>query len=108
MHFAKDASIAILGASIAFGGLLVIFCRILFAQAAAFPKDTTQADLTERYAKAAKHGVLVLVLSLLVVGLALCELLWPTHSLFVFCSVMFFILLTWTGAYIAVVSWRYL
>jgi hypothetical protein len=108
MDTAKDASIAILGASVALGGLLLIFCGFLFSQAATFPKDTTPDDLIDRYRKAGRYGVYPFLFSLVLAGLSLAQLLWPRHCLFVVCCAVFFILLTWTALYGALVIWRYL
>jgi hypothetical protein len=36
----KDVIIAVLGASVAISGLLLVFCGFLFAQASSFPPST--------------------------------------------------------------------
>ncbi len=108
MDIAKDAAIAILGASVALGGLLLIFCGFLFAQAASFPKDTTPDELIDRYRRAGRYGIYPFAFSLLIAGLSLAQLLWPSHCLFVICCTTFFALLLWTALYGALVSWRYL
>jgi hypothetical protein len=108
MDIARDASIAILGASVALGGLLLIFCGFLFAQAASFPKDATPDELIDRYRNAGRYGVYPFVFSLLIAGLRLGQLLWPSYCMFVICCVMFLALLLWTALYGALISWRYL
>lgn len=108
MEIAKDASIAILGAAVALGGLLLIFCGFLFSQAASFPKDTTPDELIDRYRNAGRYGVYPFLLSLILAGLTLAQLLWPSRCFFIICCMGFFLLLVWTALYGALVIWRYL
>ena len=96
---AKDTAVAVLGASVALAGLLLIFVGFVFASAAGFPPETTDDKLIRRYERAAKVGTIPFVLSLVDAALAL---RWLIHS---DCRVFngtvwgFFLLLALTALY---------
>lgn len=69
MTDAKDLMVAIIGAGVALGGLLLIFSGFLFAQAAIMPESTSDATL-DSYKNFARLGLVPFAASLAVAGLA--------------------------------------
>jgi hypothetical protein len=65
----KDVIIAVVGASVAISGLLLIFCGFLFSQAASFPSNTSD-KLIDRFRRAARFGLIPLLGALLDAGFA--------------------------------------
>jgi hypothetical protein len=105
---AKDTMIAVLGASVAMAGLLLIFAGLLFTQAAAFPKDTTDDEVIERYRKAGRFAFWPFLLSLLIAGLCLAWLLSPNETGFRVAWFSFAVLLFVTAVYGFWTTWRLL
>jgi Na+(H+)/acetate symporter ActP len=71
----KDVVIALLGSSVSFAGLLLIFSGFLFAQASSFPA-TTNDELIDRYRNAGRWGLLPFLMALAVTALAF---VWMVH-----------------------------
>jgi hypothetical protein len=107
-EYAKDVMVAVIGASVALGGLLLVFCGFIFAQAASFPKATTDDTVITQYRSAALLGIwpfLGAIVNALTVLVWFC---WPCPSLY-FTSLGFFaVLLVVTGVYGFAVTRRYL
>lgn len=61
---AKDVMVALLGASGAFAGLLLIFSGFLFAQAASFPPESTDDETINRYRNAGRWGLAPFLIAL--------------------------------------------
>jgi hypothetical protein len=103
----KDVVLAVLGASGALAGLLLIFSGFIFSQAASFPTTVPDA-VTSRYQKAARAGVYPFLGFLLTTILCTVWLLHP-NSYTYWASVLLFIgLVVGTGIYGAVAVYRYL
>jgi hypothetical protein len=73
---AKDTMIAVLGAAVGLGGLLLIFSGLLFAQAASLPA-TTSDDTKNRYRNAGRWGLLPFLVALAVAGLSFVWMICP-------------------------------
>jgi hypothetical protein len=99
MDNTKDIVVAIMGASVALSGLLLIFCGFLFAQAATFPKATTADTVINRYRHVGQIGGLPFLASLALAGVSLWWLMCPSPLLFNLCWVGFIVLLVGTGLY---------
>jgi hypothetical protein len=95
----KDVMIAVLGASVALSGLLLVFCGFLFAQAAVLPSATTPDRIIEKFKRAARLGMIPFLSSLAVAGLSFAWMLTPNPYLFGFTEVAFCIILLGTGIY---------
>jgi hypothetical protein len=95
----KEVIIAILGASVALAGLLLVFCGFLFTQAASFPRETTPDDVIDRYRRAGKSGLIPFLISLALAGTSLAWLLCPAPWLFSVCWIGFSCLLVLTAIY---------
>jgi hypothetical protein len=104
----KDTMIAVLGGSVALAGLLLVFAGLLFTQAAAFPKDTTDDDVIERFRRAGRFAFWPFLLSLLIAGLCLAWLLCPNDVGFRIAWISFAVLLSITAIYGFWVTWRLL
>jgi|SRR5215469_1130876 hypothetical protein len=104
----KDAIIGILGASVALAGLLLIFSGLLFTQAAAFPRDTTDDATIERFKRAGRLACWPFLLSLAISGLSLAWLLRPVDVEFAITCVAFFVLLGVTVVYGFWSAWKLL
>ncbi len=106
--YAKDVMLGVLGASVGLGGLLLVFCGLVFAQAASFPPATTDDATINRYKNAGKLGLwpfLGAVLdSLLVTVWFVCQ----SGSLYFVTLGLFVALLVATALYGAVVIRSYL
>lgn len=100
--------LGVLGASVGLGGLLLVFCGLVFGQAASFPAATTDDATIAKYKNAGMLGLwpfLGAVLdSLAVVAWFLC----PGSGLYFFTLGLFILLLAATALYGAVVIRRYL
>jgi hypothetical protein len=80
-EIAKDVMIAILGASIALAGLLLVFSGFLFAQAASFP-STTPDEIINRYRNAGRWGLLPFLWALAVAMGAYIWMICPCASIY--------------------------
>jgi hypothetical protein len=107
-EFAKDVMIAVLGAAVGLAGLLLIFSGFLFAQAAAFPPETTDNATINKFRNAGRLGVAPFVLALAVSGLAFAWMIGPSSCLYFACAIGFGVLLLVSAAYGAFVLIRYL
>jgi len=76
-EYAKDVMLGVLGASVALGGLLLVFCGFVFAQAASFPPATTDDSKIESYKRAGRLGLWPFVGSLVNAVAAVAWLVWP-------------------------------
>jgi hypothetical protein len=104
----KDAVIGILGASVALAGLLLVFSGLLFTQAAAFPRDTTDDATIDRFRRAARLACWPFLLWLVTAGMSLAWLLYPAPVEYAVTCVSFFILLVVTAAYGFWTAWKLL
>jgi hypothetical protein len=77
----KDIVLAVLGASVALAGLLLVFCGFLFTQADSLP-STTRDEVIDKYRRAGKLGLVPFLLALIVAGDAFAWLLCPTNWYF--------------------------
>lgn len=105
---AMDVMLGVLGSSVGLGGLLLVFCGFVFAQAAGFPPATTDDAIIDRYKRAARLGMWPflgsIVNSLGVVVWFLC----PSRGLYLAAVGFFALLLVVTGIYGVVVTRSYL
>ncbi len=107
-EYAKDVVLALLGASIALAGLLLVVSGFALAQANSYPAETTDDLRLGRYELAAKLGLVPFLIAL--VDGALC-LIWLLHRSDVFYRSAvggFFLLLSVTAIYGAVLLLKYL
>ena len=96
----KDAIIGILGASVGLAGLILVFSGLLYTQSAAFPRDTTDDVVINRFKRAAQLAFLPFLLWLADAGASLAWLLCPTiHWVYTVTCAGFFILLFVTVGY---------
>lgn len=91
--------LAVLAGSVSLAGLLLIFAGLLFAQAAAFPKDTTPDDLIDRFRNAGRSVLWPFLLSLLIAALCLAWLLRSSPALYAVAWIGFGVLLIGTAGY---------
>ena len=104
----KDVIIGILGASVALAGLLLVFSGLLFSQAAAFPRDTTDDVIIDGFKRAARMACWPFAVALVIAGACVLWLLCPLQAEYLFSWISFLILLIWTVAYGFWASWRLL
>jgi len=104
----RDIALAILGASVGMAGLLLVFAGFLFAQAASFPKKTTDDIVIDKYRRAGQFGVWPFLLSIFNASLALMWLLWCDSLLYLATVVCFFFSLAFAAVYGATVLRSYL
>jgi len=106
--YAKDLMLGVLGASVGLGGLLLVFCGLLFAQAASFPPATTDDVKINKYRNAGRLGLWpflgATLDSLLVVVWFFCQ----NSSMYFVALGLFVVLLVVTALYGAVVIRSYL
>jgi hypothetical protein len=105
---AKDVMVTVLVASVALSGLLLVFAGLLFSQAAAFPRDTTDDDVIDRFRRIGRLALWPFLLSLCIAGLCLWWLLCPNESVYLAAWISFAILLSAAGVYGFWVTWRLL
>src|SRR6266516_1866958 len=105
-EYANDVMLCVLGASVGLGGLLLVFCGLVFAQAANFPPATTDDAKINRYKNAGRLGLWpflgAIVDSLAVVIWFLC----PSTRLYFFTLWFFILLLAVTALYGGIVIRR--
>ena len=96
----KDVMVTIVGASVAIAGLLLVFSGFLFAQAASFPSNTSDA-LIEKFRRGAQLGMIPFVGALADAGMAFGWMLNPSPNacLYQFAVGGFIVLLVLTGVY---------
>jgi hypothetical protein len=104
----KDVIVAVLGASVALAGLLLIFSGLLFSQAAAFPRATTDNAIINRFRRAGRSAMWPFLLSLVIAGDSLLWLLHPGDIVYRVAWISFFVLLIATAGYGFWVAWRLL
>ncbi len=104
----KDVVLAVLGASVALAGLLLVFSGLLFSQAAAFPKATTDNAIIKRFKRAGRLATWPFILSLVIAGDCLSWLLCPGGITYGVAWISFFFLLIATASYGFWVAWRLL
>jgi hypothetical protein len=96
----KDAIIGILGASVALAGLILVFSGLLYTQSAAFPRDTTDDIVIDRFKRAARLAFWPFLLWLLDAAASVSWLLCPTHHwIYTITWAGFFIMLAVTTVY---------
>lgn len=103
----KDVIVALLGASVALAGLLLVFCGFVFSRAASFPPGTSDT-VKQKWKNAALWGLLPFLMSIADAMLAVAWFVWQCPALYhwtlgVFCLVLFF-----TAGYGVVIMWKYL
>ena len=103
----KDVILAVLGASSAFAGLLLVFSGLTFTQAASFPSDTDN-KIINRVRSAARFGIYPFWGFLIVTLLSLVWMLHQSNCLYLVCVILFICLVLGTGIYGTVVSYRFL
>jgi hypothetical protein len=107
-EYAKDVMLGVLGASVGLGGLLLVFCGLVFGQAANFDPAHTDDAIIAKYKNAGMLGLWpflgAILNSLAVVVWFLC----PGNRLYFFTLGLFILLLAATAVYGAVVIRRYL
>jgi hypothetical protein len=107
LETAKDVMIAILGASIALAGLLLVFSGFLFAQAASFP-PTTSDEIINKYRNAGRWGLLPFLLSLAVAMVAYVWLIFPCKNIYWTDIAGFGLLIIASGVYGSIMLIAYL
>jgi hypothetical protein len=106
-EYAKDVMIALLGAAVALGGLLLVVSGYVFAQANSFPSSTDD-DFLEKYERAAKLGLIPFIFALVEAALCLVWLMHNSICIYLAGEYGFFLLLLMTAGYGAVLLLRYL
>jgi hypothetical protein len=107
-EYSKDVMIAIMGATVALAGLLLVVAGYVFAQANSFPRATTDDAVLKRYEAAGKLGLIPFLFAL---GDAALSLVWLIHSspcLYWVTVTGFFLLLFLAALYGSVLILRYL
>lgn len=106
VHDVKDVMLALLGGGVSLGGLLLVFCGFIFAQAQAMPPQTSN-EILKRYRRVARFGLVPLAGALFVAGASACYFVWANHVLASVTLSVFLLLLLVTVAY-GVAATRYL
>lgn len=106
-EFAKDVVIALLGASVGLAGLLLLFSGFVFTEAASFPAEIPD-EITRKYRRVGKFGLLPFLLSLVVAALCVFWFAFPTDSLYCATVFLFLMLLLMTLLFGFWVLLRYL
>ena len=106
--YAKDVIIAILGASVALAGLLLVFSGFVFGQADSFPRATTDNAIINKYRNVGRFGLAPFLLSLALSGIAVVWLLYPSRDLYFASVIGFMVLLLGSGVYGTIVLGFYL
>lgn len=107
-EYAKDAVIAVLGASVGLAGLLLVFSGFVFAQADGFPKATTDDALIDKYRNVGRFGLIPFLLALLVSALTVVWFLHPSRCLYYASVIGFIVLLVASALYGTIVLGFYL
>src|SRR5258708_4751663 len=107
-ELAKDVMLAVVGAAVGLAGLLLIFSGFLFAQAAAFPPETTDDATINKYRNAGRLGVVPFLLALAVAALAFAWLIHPATCVYFVSICGFGALLLLSAVYGTFVLIRYL
>jgi hypothetical protein len=95
----KDAMVAVIGASVALAGLLLIFSGFLFSQAAGMDPSITPDKTIRAFKEAARGGLYPFAASLILAVLAVGYWLFPNHCFSIAVVVLFAILSLATVAY---------
>jgi hypothetical protein len=107
MENSKEVVLAILGASVALAGLLLVVSGYVFSQVNAFPSGTDNKIL-DSYRLAGKLGLIPFIIALCDAAIGLWWLLVPSSCAFSTVVGGFFLLLFLTALYGAVLILRYL
>lgn len=105
---ARELITAILSGAVSLAGLLLVFTGFLLAQAATFPRSTTENSVIRRYKYAAQFGVVPFLGCFVVALAAVAWLLTPTPLLFQVAWIGFVGLAIVTATYGAFVILKYL
>jgi hypothetical protein len=97
----KDIILAVLGASVAIAGLLLVFTGFLFTQAASFPATTPDA-ITENFRAGVRVGIIPFLAALADSVVSFLWLLWPGTFLYQTAIIGFLAVLVGTATYGAV------
>ena len=103
----KDVVVAVLGASVALAGLLLVFCGFVFSRAASFPPGTDDA-IIQKWKRAALFGLWPFLLSIADSILAAAWFVWQFPALYQAMLGVFFILLIFVAGYGSVIMSKYL
>ena len=107
-EYAKDVIIALLGSSVALGGLLLVFSGFVFAQADGFPKATTDDAIINRYRNVGRLGLVPFMISLILSAINVVWFMCPTENLYRVSVYGFLFLLVGTAGYAVAVLGFYL
>jgi hypothetical protein len=107
-EYAKDVAIALLGASVAIAGLLLVVAGFVFAQAATFPPDETDDKVIRGFEMAGRLGLIPFVIALVEAGFSLLWIVHRSDCLYTGIIWGFFLLLVLTALYGLVLILRYL
>jgi len=103
----KDVVLGILGASGALAGLILVFGGFIFSQAASFPSSTSD-EIIGKYTRAGRLAIYPFWGFLSTTLLSIGWMLWQSNCIYVFCVVLFSILVVGTGVYGTVMFYRFL
>src|SRR5437879_2178607 len=106
--YAKDVMLGVLGASVGLGGLLLVFCGLVFGQAASFPPATTDDATINRYKNAGRLGLWPFLDAIVDSLAVVIWFVYPSSRLYFITLWVFVLLLAITALYGAVVIRRYL
>jgi hypothetical protein len=104
----KDLIVAVLGAAVGLAGLLLIFSGFLFAQAASFPRATTDDEIIDKFRNAGRFAVVPFVVCLAVAAIATSWMLSPSPTGFAWASYGFLAALALSAGYGGLVILKYL
>lgn len=107
-EYAKDAIVAVLGASVALAGLLLLFSGFVFSQAEGFPKATTDDATINRYRNVGRFGLIPFLLCLVVAALSVIWFWHPSPCVYFASLIGCMILLISSAAYGLIVLGFYL
>jgi hypothetical protein len=103
----KDVVVAILGASVALAGLLLVFCGFVFSRAASFPVGTSD-PIKQKWKNAALWGLLPFLMSMADAMLAAAWFVWQCPALYRWTLGVFFVVLLFTAGYGVIIMSKYL
>jgi hypothetical protein len=106
--YANDLMLAVLGSSVGLGGLLLVFCGYVFAQAAGFNPEHTDDETIKKYKTAGTNGLWPFCGSMLNSLLVVIWFIFQRDWLYLLSLGLFAILLVVTAVYGCVVVRRYL
>ena len=103
----KEVILAVLGASVAIAGLLLVFTGFLFTQASSFAPTTPDA-ITEKFRKGVRLGIIPFLAALADSVASFVWLLWPGTILYQTATIGFIVVLVGTATYGAVTIFYFL